>query len=114
MRKASLDDEITAFEVADTTHPLTKILDVHVWRGSRRQIANTHRLYGPLRPRRERPRGHSATANHCDELAPLHSITSSAVICMINGTVRPSALAVLRLITNSSLVGCSTGKSVGL
>jgi hypothetical protein len=29
------------------------------------------------------------------------------------GIVRPSALAVLRLITNSNLVGCSTGRSVG-
>src|SRR5207247_1228747 len=45
---------------------------------------------------------------------PFHSITSSAVICMISGTVRPSALAVLRLIARSSLAGCSTGKSAGL
>src|SRR6266545_759163 len=42
-----------------------------------------------------------------------HSITSSAVICMISGTVRPSALAVLRLMTSSNLVGCSTGRSAG-
>ena len=28
--------------------------------------------------------------------------------------VRPSALAVLRLITSSNLVGCSTGKSAGV
>ena len=38
-----------------------------------------------------------------------YSITSSAVICIISGTVRPSALAVLRLMTNSNLVGCWTG-----
>jgi hypothetical protein len=43
----------------------------------------------------------------------LYSITSSAVICMINGTVRPSALAVLRLMTNSNFVDCWTGKSAG-
>jgi hypothetical protein len=43
----------------------------------------------------------------------VHSITSLAVICMISGTVRPSALAVLRLITNSYLVGACTGKSAG-
>ena len=30
------------------------------------------------------------------------------------GTVRPNALAVLRLITSSSLVACSTGRSAGL
>ena len=35
-----------------------------------------------------------------------YSTTSLAVICMISGTVRPSALAVLRLITSSNLVGC--------
>jgi hypothetical protein len=34
-----------------------------------------------------------------------HSITSSAVICMIKGIVTPSALAVLRLMTSSNLVG---------
>ena len=30
------------------------------------------------------------------------------------GIVSPSALAVFRLITNSNLVGCSTGRSAGL
>ena len=30
------------------------------------------------------------------------------------GTVRPSALAVLRLTTSSNVVGCSTGRSAGL
>jgi hypothetical protein len=29
------------------------------------------------------------------------------------GIVRPSALAVFRLMTSSNLVGCSTGKSAG-
>src|SRR6266516_2650328 len=43
-----------------------------------------------------------------------HSITSSARASSIGGTSRPSALAVLRLITNSNLVGCSTGRSAGL
>jgi hypothetical protein len=43
-----------------------------------------------------------------------YSITSSARTSNEGGTVRPSALAVLRLITNSNLVGCSTGRSEGL
>src|SRR6476659_2383708 len=43
-----------------------------------------------------------------------HSITSSARPSSIGGTSMPSALAVLRLITNSNLVGCSTGRSAGL
>src|SRR5262245_38341515 len=42
-----------------------------------------------------------------------HSITSSARASSLSGIWRPSALAVLRLITNSNLVGCSTGNSAG-
>src|SRR5262249_32830615 len=56
------------------------------------------------------------TAPH-DELAALHlrghSITSSARASTFDGTVIPSALAVVRLITSSNLVGCSTGNSAG-
>src|SRR6516165_206002 len=43
-----------------------------------------------------------------------HSITSSARARSEGGTVRPSAFAVLRLITSSTLVACSTGRSLGL
>src|SRR5262249_17354785 len=43
-----------------------------------------------------------------------YSITWSARPSTDCGIVRPSALAVLRLITNSNLVGCSTGRSAGL
>jgi hypothetical protein len=39
-----------------------------------------------------------------------YSITSSARVSSVAGTVRPSDLAVLRLITSSNLVGCSTGR----
>src|SRR5262249_32870789 len=52
-------------------------------------------------------------AEQRDELAALHSITSSARASSVAGTSRPNALAVLRLITNSNLVGCSTGISAG-
>src|SRR6478735_7075033 len=43
-----------------------------------------------------------------------HSITSSARCCRNQGTSRPNALAVLRLITSSNFVGSSTGNSEGL
>ena len=43
-----------------------------------------------------------------------HSITSSASASSLSGTVSPSARAAFRLITNSNLVGNSTGKSLGL
>ena len=46
-------------------------------------------------------------------LAPDHSITSSASNCMELGTVKPSAVAVLRFITSSNLAACITGKSAG-
>ena len=43
-----------------------------------------------------------------------YSITSSAMESTLAGMVRPSALAVVRLMTNSNLVVCSTGRSAGL
>jgi hypothetical protein len=46
-------------------------------------------------------------------LASHHSITSSARASSLSGTSRPSAFAVLRLITNSNFVDCWTGKSAG-
>ena len=72
-----------------------------------------HRQCRLLRARRERPRRRRATEQR-DELAPSHSITSSARASSVGGTSRPSALAVLRLITSSNLVGCMTGRSAGL
>src|SRR5262249_6606218 len=42
-----------------------------------------------------------------------YSITSSARASNVGGISRPSALAVLRLITSSKWVGCSTGRSAG-
>ena len=47
-------------------------------------------------------------------LARRHSITSSALASSVVGMSRPSAFAVLRLMTSSNLVGCMTGKSAGL
>src|SRR6476620_12512609 len=42
-----------------------------------------------------------------------YSIASSARLSSSGGTVSPSSFAVLRLITSSSLVGSSTGRSSG-
>jgi hypothetical protein len=49
---------------------------------------------------------------HCSE-APPYSITSSARASSDGWIVRPSVLAVLRLITSSKAVGCSTRSSEG-
>jgi hypothetical protein len=64
------------------------------------------------RARRERPRDRRA-AEQRDELAPFHSITSSARPTSGNGIVRPSVLAVLRLMISSTLEDRWTGKSAG-
>ena len=48
-----------------------------------------------------------------DEIAGLHSITSSARARIDCGTLNPSALAVLRLTANSKCVGPSIGSSPG-
>src|SRR5262249_57371826 len=80
---------------------------------------------GLLRASRQRPRRRRA-AEQREELAPLHSITSSARASRAvsadfwvatrsasAGTSRPSGLAVLRLMTVSYLVGACTGRSAG-
>src|SRR5215831_16376033 len=43
-----------------------------------------------------------------------YSMTSSARASNVGGIVRPSALAVLRLMASSNVVGCCTGRSAGL
>jgi hypothetical protein len=56
----------------------------------------------------------SLSANRCHmhrSNLQRHSITSSALASSVCGTARPSALAVLRLITSSYLVGVCTDKS---
>jgi hypothetical protein len=61
--------------------------------------------YGSVRARAARPVLPSTT-----EVASFYSITSSAVARTCGGTVRPSALAVFRLITSSNLFGaCDPG-----
>jgi len=62
---------------------------------------------GPGRRRRGRGRSEGGQG------VPSYSITSSAMASTLDGIVRPSALAVLRLITSSNLVGCTTGRSAG-
>src|SRR5262249_42273090 len=57
----------------------------------------------PVRARREGPCGRRATEQRNELASPLHSITSSAMTSTPGGIVRPSTLAVLRLMTNSSL-----------
>src|SRR5262245_53224568 len=48
------------------------------------------------------------------DIWPPYSIASSAMEITPGGMVMPSALAVVRLMTNSNLVDCNTGRSEGL
>src|SRR4029434_651020 len=63
----------------------------------------------------ERHDGHQRAGRDCTgaRARMRYWIISSARIRSDCGIVKPSALAVLRLITNSNLVGCSTGRSLG-
>jgi hypothetical protein len=56
------------------------------------------------------PNGHEVTPQ---TRGRPYSITSSARASSVGGTSRPRALAVLRLITSSYLVGACTGRSAG-
>ena len=82
-------------------------------RSARHQEPDCRQLRRLLRVRRKRPSDGRA-AEQRDELAPLHSMTSSARPSSGIGTVRPSALAVLRLMTSVYFSACCTGRSLGL
>ena len=113
LRPAIFDRHVPALDIAGFAQALAErahTVRVPVRRCAAEEPDHRHRRL--LRARRERPRRRRA-AEQRDELAPPHSITSSARASSIGGTSRPSALAVLRLITSSNLVGCSTGRSAG-
>src|SRR5262245_6761016 len=78
-----------------------------------RQPPNSGDLPGLLGLASERRR-EDAPTHDADERSPVHYwMISSALTRKDCGIVSPRALAVFRLITNSNLVGCSTGRSPG-
>src|SRR5262249_55531748 len=87
-------------------------LRFRIVRSIRHQHADPPHPVALLRAHRERPRRRAAEQR--DELAPPHSITSSAMASNDAGTVRESILAVWALITSSNLVDRPTGSSGGL
>src|SRR5262245_44302363 len=108
-----LNNSVLAFNVAGFAEPFRercRMASGAIERSSTDKTDHRHRRL--LRPRREWPY-HHRLAKQRDELAPVHSITSSARASSVGGTARPSALAVLRLITNSYVVGTCTGRSAG-
>src|SRR5262249_59972918 len=105
------DIEVAALDVTELSHPLQKGVD-KPYGGPTSAPTQPGNEWPLLRARPERPCRRRPAAQR-DELAPPHSITSSAVESSVGGTVRPSALAVQALMTNSNLVDCTTGKSAG-
>src|SRR6516225_3414657 len=117
-RPAVLDRDGTTLDPAEFVQSLHKSSNplAHGPSGTHTQEADGRHL-ALLRACRDGPSSGSA-AEQQYELAALqprdHSITSSAIASSLSGTVRPSAFAVLRLITSSNRVGCTTGSSAGL
>src|SRR6516162_10480884 len=112
LRPAILDRNILALDVAGFTKALAECGQIACTINRPRAAQESyHRHRRLLRARRERPRCRAAEQR--DEIAALHSITSSARASTVAGTSRPSALAVLRLMTVSYLVGACTGRSAG-
>src|ERR1700732_3911407 len=112
---AELDATVSAVDPAELLQSSHKRrhagLNFGVALGPRHQQTDPPHPAQLLRARRERPRG--GTAENRDELAASHSINSSARRRSGSGIVRPRSWAVVRLMTRSNLVGCSTGRSPG-
>src|SRR5262245_49186943 len=116
VRFAEFDCDVLTLAIAELAEALAEGVDNPLQRtghevtdpGHSRRLLRACREWPRNRRRRRR------AAEKRDELAPPHSITSSARASTVAGRSRPSALAVLRLMTNSYLEACSTGRSAGL
>ena len=106
-------DKVLALDVSKLPQSVLESINVRVWPGTPGQKPNADEPTRLLSPRRDRPCRRRA-AEQRDELAATdHSITSSARASSVAGTSRPSALAVLRLIAISYLVGACTARFAG-
>src|SRR5262245_50660485 len=114
VRGAVFDDQIATLDVGKFAQRISEGREVRGVLGQRQRFQHTDAPdFRPLLPmRRNRPSRRAAEQR--DDLAPPdHSITSSARVSSVDGTDKPRALAVVRLMTRSNLIGCSTGTSAG-
>jgi len=111
IRCAVFDRHVLAVDDANLAQTLPESIHQRRWLGGS-LVKESYRRKRLLRARSERPRHRAAEASN--ELAPVHSITSSARARIESGIVSPIAFAVLRLMTMSNFVACSTGRSAGL
>src|SRR5262249_19967182 len=109
----SVDPRVVAFRPTELVKSVPECCDMSLCFRVALEMAHQHtdppHPLALLRPRRERPRRRAAEER--DEVAPFHSITSSARARNDSGTARPMALAVLRLTTSWNVVGYCTGRS---
>src|SRR5262249_11957377 len=111
---AVLDQHILALSVAGFAQTFAEtgnIARVTICRSVSDKSYHRHR--GLLRAHCWRPSCSRGANKKCNELAPPHSITSSAATCTVCGTLMPSVLAALRLRTNWTFMDCWTGRSPG-
>src|SRR5262249_13472188 len=114
---AIIDSEVASIRPAELLKALPKYshagADIRIAFRNRHQHADMTNSLRLLRARREWPRRRRAAETNND-LASIHSITSSASASSLPVTVRPSAFAVLRFPAVSTLVAACTGRSAGL
>src|SRR5215475_9721498 len=107
------NDDIATHDVPEVLESLEKgLADLGNGRDAPK-VAYASELGRLLRLGGERRKQNRAHARK-ERAAIHHSMTSSARPSSEGGIVRPRALAVLRLMISSNLVGCSTGSSAGL
>src|SRR5215216_2690341 len=111
MSPALFDPDVLAFDEAGLPQSFPKRVGIEAIRVGRGGVQEANEGYVPRlangRPDEREP------AECADDMPPLHSITSSARPSSGSGKARPSALAVLRLMTSSTFVGCCTGSAAG-
>ena len=97
--------QVSALDIAGFAQPLAEgpsdgqLARLHQRRESRPPAS-------PAAARAPRAASRRRAADKRDELAPPHSITSSASASSFSGIVMPRVFAVLRLMTSSNFVGC--------
>src|SRR5262249_40410751 len=105
IRPAIFDRDVPALGEAGGSKSTAEAIDKGRDAAGRGRAENPDRRHGRLlRACRQRPRGRRASEQR-NELAAPHSISSSAPASSGEGTSRPSAWAVLRLITSSCFTG---------
>src|SRR5262249_43814573 len=113
LRPAIFDDHIALHDEAGLAEALVERAHAAGPGGGRFRAEESDDRCGLLLCAQARGRNGSARPAE-EESSPSHSITSSACDSTPARISSPNALAVCRLITNSNLVDCTTGRSEGL